>query len=67
MAARVDPTTGVSHCSKQEMNRFFSALRVNLSLATAELIDAGLVAKGKKLDTYYLNPKAFQVVTLPTL
>ncbi|GAB2595868.1 hypothetical protein [Spirosoma areae] len=64
LASRHDPTTGLCHCSKLDIQRLVSMSRPNLSHATGELIDAGLLAKGKSLDTYFLNPKAFKPVTI---
>ncbi|MVM36454.1 hypothetical protein GO730_00330 [Spirosoma sp. HMF3257] len=64
LAARQDPLTGISYCTKLEMKKILSGKRCNLSHAIGDLITAGLVAKGKSLNTYFINPKAFRPISI---
>lgn len=64
IGAKIDPSTGTSHCPKVYLRQFMARHSSNLQRVTTELLRGEFIARANQKETYFVNPKAFKPVSI---
>ncbi len=64
IASTYDDKQGLCYCTYDLVKATLNTRKTHTANAVNELAKLGLIAKGKKLYTYYINPKAFRPITI---